>query len=31
MPVGLQLIGQRHEEEAVLAMGAILDEALKKL
>ncbi|KAH8102635.1 general amidase [Cristinia sonorae] len=31
MPVGLQLVGQRHEEEAVLAMGAILDDALKSL
>ncbi|THH34184.1 hypothetical protein EUX98_g66 [Antrodiella citrinella] len=31
MPVGLQLVAQRNEEEALLAMGAIMDSALKKL
>ncbi|TCD71499.1 hypothetical protein EIP91_008880 [Steccherinum ochraceum] len=31
LPVGLQVVGQRHEEEAILAMGAILDDALKQL
>ena len=29
MPVGIQLVAQRHEEEALLAIGEILDDALK--
>jgi hypothetical protein len=28
-PVGLQLVGRTHEEEAVLAMTEIVDNALK--
>lgn len=31
MPVGIQLVARRHEEEALLAMGEILDGALRSL
>jgi Asp-tRNA(Asn)/Glu-tRNA(Gln) amidotransferase A subunit family amidase len=29
-PVGLQLVGRTHEEEAVLAMTEVVDNALKR-
>jgi amidase len=30
MPIGLQVIGRRGEDEAVIRMAEIVDEALKK-
>lgn len=29
MPVGVQLVGRTHQEEALLAIGEIVDSALK--